>query len=216
MSKHNTWDNQAQYLVRKKKRLLKKRYDNANKLKSTPTFENLDLSKMPDLMSIIKANRWQLHAKAAALNLAVTQKRSHSFKPNDLQQFTGQSDTYLAISRAALVVYSTGNPITAAACANIVSALDIHKTSVYRYLREAVDAGLYKETENEGGVTAYEFTQESSEQQFDNLLELIFDPVTFAYVQALHRIYGMVRMQSDKSYRSFETAMETLLTLVDD
>lgn len=216
-NQQDTWDkSQAQERVAKKKKLLKKRYDTAQALKSTPTFESLDLSQMPDLMSILKANRWQLHSKAAALNLAVTQKRSHSSKPNDMQKFTGQSDTYLAISRAALIVYSTGNPITAAGCANIVRSLDIHKTSVYKYLREAVDVGLYKETKNDGGVTAYEFTEEASEQQFDNLLELIFNPITFAYVQALHRIYGLVRMQGDKSYRSHETAMETLLTLVDD
>ena len=202
--------------LQKKKRLLKKRVDTAQGLANVPGFENLDLSKMPDFVSLVKHNRWQLHAKAASLNLAVTQKRSHRSKPNNLQEFTGQSDTYLAISRAALKIYSTGNPITATACADIVRALNIHKSSVYKYLRDAVENGILVELKNEGNVTAYEYSDEASEEQFDNLLELIFDPATFDYVQALHRIYGSARMYLDESYRRDKSATEYLLSLVDD
>ena len=215
--KTKQWQNDAAFKkLARKKRLLKKRVDTAQGLADVPGFENLDLSKMPDFVSLVKHNRWQLHAKAASLNLAVTQKRSHRSKPNNLQEFTGQSDTYLAISRAALKIYSTGNPITATACADIVKALNIHKSSVYRYLREAVEAGILVELKNEGNVTAYEYSDEASEEQFDNLLELIFDPATFDYVQALHRIYGSARMYLDESYRRDKSATEYLLSLVDD
>jgi hypothetical protein len=215
--KTKQWQNDAAFKkLARKKRLLKKRVDTAQGLADVPGFENLDLSKMPDFVSLVKHNRWQLHAKAASLNLAVTQKRSHRSKPNNLQEFTGQSDTYLAISRAALKIYSTGNPITATACADIVRALNIHKSSVYKYLREAVENGILVELKNEGNVTAYEYSDEASEEQFDNLLELIFDPATFDYVQALHRIYGSARMYLDESYRRDKSATEYLLSLVDD
>ena len=211
------WRNDAAFeKLQKKKRLLKKRVDTAQGLANYAGFENLDLSQMPDFVALVKHNRWQLHAKAASLNLAVTQKRSHLKKPNNLQKFTGQSDTYLAISRAALKIYSTGNPITATACAEIVKPLNIHKSSVYRYLREAVEAGILVEHKNEGNVTAYEYSDEASEEQFDNLLELIFDPATFEYVQALHRVYGSARMYLDESYRRNKSATEYLLSLVDD
>ena len=199
-----------------KKQNLQKRQDTALGLANVPGFENLDLSKMPDFVALLKANRWAVHAKAASLNLAVTQKRSHASKPNNMQRFTGQSDTYLAISRAALKIYSTGNPITATACAEIVKPLNIHKTSVYKYLRDAVEAEILVEVKNSGNVTAYEYSQQASEEQFDNLLELIFNPITFEYVQALHRIYASARMCLDSSFRRDETTTEYLLSLVDD
>jgi uncharacterized protein YaaR (DUF327 family) len=215
--KPKKWQNDAAFeKLQKKKRLLKKRVDTAQGLVDVPGFENLDLSKMPDFVSLVKHNRWQLHAKAASLNLFVTQKRSHQSTPNNLQEFTGQSDTYLAISRAALKIYSTGNPITATACADIVKALNIHKSSVYRYLREAVEAGVLVEVKNDGNVAAYEYTEQAEEEQFDNLLELIFDPSTFEYVQAMHRIYGSARMYLNQSYRRNKSATEYLLSLVDD
>lgn len=202
--------------LQKKKRLLKKRQHTAQGLANIPGFENLDLSTMPDFVGMVKHNRWALHAKAASLNLAVTQKRSHRSKPNDLQKFTGQSDTYLAISRAALKIFSTGNPVTATACAEIVKPLNIHKTSVYKYLRDAVEAEILVEVKNDGNVAAYEYTEQAKEEQFDNLLELIFDPSTFEYVQAMHRIYGSARMYLDKSYRRDASATEFLLSLLDD
>lgn len=215
--KTKQWQNDAAFeKLAKKKRLLKKRQHTAQGLANVPDFENLDLSKMPDFVGMVKHNRWALHAKAASLNLNVTQKRSHGSKPNDMQRFTGQSDTYLAISRAALKIYSTGNPITAVACAEIVKPLNIHKTSVYKYLRDAVEAGMLVEVKNDGNVTAFEYTEQASEEQFDNLLELIFDPATFEYVQAMHRIYGSARMYLDKSYRRDASATEYLLSLVDD
>ena len=215
--KTKQWKNDAAFeKLAKKKRLLKKRVDTAQGLAKIPGFEDLDLSKMPDFVGMVKHHRWALHAKAASLNLAVTQKRSHGAKPNDMQRFTGQSDTYLAISRAALKVFSTGNPITAVACAEIVRPLNIHKTSVYKYLRDAVEAGMLVEVKNDGNVTAFEYTEQASEEQFDNLLELIFVPVTFEYVQAMHRIYGSARMYLDKSYRRDASATEYLLSLVDD
>ena len=215
--KPTKWQKDAAFeKLARKKRLLKKRAHTAQGLANVLGFENLDLSQMPDFVALVKTNRWALHAKAASLNLAVTQKRSHLNKPNNLQEFTGQSDTYLAISRAALKIYSTGNPITATACANIVGALNIHKSSVYKYLREAVEAGVLVEVKNDGNVTAYEYTEQASEEQFDNLLELIFDPATFEYVQAFHRIYGSARMYLDKSYRRDTSATEFLLSLVDD
>ena len=202
--------------LQKKKRLLKKRQHTAQGLANIPGFENLDLSTMPDFVGMVKHNRWALHARAASLNLAVTQKRSHRSKPNNLQKFTGQSDTYLAISRAALKIFSTGNPVTATACAEIVKPLNIHKTSVYKYLRDAVEAGVLVEVKNDGNVAAYEYTEQAEEEQFDNLLELIFDPSTFEYVQAMHRIYGSARMYLDQSYRRDKSATEYLLSLVDD
>ena len=202
--------------LQKKKRLLKKRQHTAQGLANVPGFENLDLSTMPDFVGMVKHNRWALHAKAASLNLAVTQKRSHGAKPNDMQRFTGQSDTYLAISRAALKIFSTGNPVTATACAEIVKPLNIHKTSVYKYLRDAVEAEILVEVKNSGNVTAYEYTEQAEEEQFDNLLELIFDPATFEYVRAMHRIYGSARMYLDNSYRRGVSATEYLLSLVDD
>ena len=215
--KTKQWKNDAAFeKLAKKKRLLKKRVDTAQGLAKIPGIEDLDLSKMPDFVGMVKHHRWALHAKAASLNLAVTQKRSHGAKPNDMQRFTGQSDTYLAISRAALKVFSTGNPITAVACSEIVRPLNIHKTSVYKYLRDAVEQGMLVEVKNDGNVTAYEYTEQASQEQFDNLLELIFDPTTFEYVQAMHRIYGSARMYLDKSYRRDASATEFLLSLVDD
>jgi hypothetical protein len=205
----------AREKLERKKRLLKKRQNTAQGLVNVPGFEHLDLSKMPDFVGMVKNHRWTLHAKAASLNLAVTQKRSHATKPNNMQRFTGQSDTYLAISRAALKIYATGNPITAAGCCEIVKPLNIHRTSVYKYLRDAVEQGILVELKNEGNVTAYEYSDQASEEQFDNLLELIFDPTTFEYVQAMHRIYGSARMYLDKSYRRDASATEFLLSLVD-
>ena len=202
-------------LAIKKQRLLK-RQNTAQGLTKVPGFENLDLSKMPDLVSFIKANRWNLHAKAASLNLHVVQKRHHSTTPNNMQRFTGQSDTYLAISRAALKIYATGNPITVVGCASILKPLNIHKTSIYRYFRDAVDSGIMEETKNDGNVTAYKYKAEASEEQFDNLLELIFNPSTFEYVQAMHRVYSTARMYLDSSHRRDETTTEFLLSLVDD
>ena len=73
--KTKQWQNDAAFKkLARKKRLLKKRVDTAQGLADVPGFENLDLSKMPDFVSLVKHNRWQLHAKAASLNLAVTQK----------------------------------------------------------------------------------------------------------------------------------------------
>jgi len=199
-----------------KQTLVAKRGSIAHGLSDTPGFEDLDLSKMPDLLTLIKANRWNLHGRAAELNLNISKRRSHLTQPSNLQRFSGQSDTYLSCTRAALMIYSGGSLITAAGICRIVEGVNIHRATVYRFLRDAVDSGIYEEVENDGGAKAYRYTDLASEEQFENLLELIFNPVTFHYVQSLHRIYGATRMGLDSEFRREPTSTEVFLDMLDE
>ena len=202
--------------LKRKQKILEKRKKIALGLTKTPGFEELDLSRMPDLLALIKTNRWSLHARAAEFNLNIAKRRSHLTQRSDLQSFTGQSDTYLAISRAALMIYATGNSITAAGCTNIVKGVNIHRASVYKYLKDAVAAGIYEETTNEAGVKCYNLSASASDEQFENLLELIFNPITFDFVQAMHRIYGAARLGLNKDFRRDTSMAEYFLDLVED
>ncbi|MDB3954068.1 hypothetical protein N9452_09335 [Alphaproteobacteria bacterium] len=202
--------------LKRKQKILEKRKKIALGLTKTPGFEELDLSRMPDLLALIKTNRWSLHARAAEFNLNIAKRRSHLTQRSDLQSFTGQSDTYLAISRAALMIYATGNSITAAECTNIVKGVNIHRASVYKYLKDAVAAGIYEETTNDAGVKCYNLSASASEEQFENLLELIFNPITFDFVQAMHRIYGAARVGLNKDFRRDTSMAQYFLDLVED
>jgi len=202
-------------LKSKQKRLVK-RGTIAQGLNDTPGFENLDLSKMPDLLALIKANRWSLHARSAELNLSIAKRRSYLTKPSNLQRFTGQSETYLSCARAALMIYASGNLITASGVTRLVRPVNIHRASVYKFLRDAVESGIYEEVENEGGAKAYKYTEQASEEQFENLLELIFNPVTFDYVQALHRIYGATRIGLNNEFRRDPSSTEIAMGLLDE
>ena len=202
--------------LKRKQKILEKRKKIALGLTKTPGFEELDLSRMPDLLALIKTNRWSLHARAAEFNLNIAKRRSHLTQRSDLQSFTGQSDTYLAISRAALMIYATGNSITAAGCTDIVKGVNIHRASVYKYLKDAVASGIYEETTNEAGVKCYNLSASASDEQFENLLELIFNPITFDFVQAMHRIYGAARLGLNKDFRRDTSMAEYFLDLVED
>jgi len=202
--------------LRYKQKLLAKRAGIAQGLSQTPGFENLDLSKLPDLLTLIKANRWNLHGRAAELNLNISKRRNHLTQPSNLQRFSGQSDTYLSCTRAALMIYSGGSLITAAGICRIVKGVNIHRATVYKFLRDAVDGGIYEEVENDGGAKAYRYTDLASEDQFENLLELIFNPVTFHYVQSLHRIYGMTRLSLNSEFRREPTSTESFLDMLDE
>ena len=113
------------------------------------------------------------------------------------------------------MIYATGNSITAAGCTDIVKGVNIHRASVYKYLKDAVAAGIYEETTNEAGVKCYNFSASASEEQFENLLELIFNPVTFDFVQAMHRIYGAARVGLNKDFRRDTSMAEYFLDLIE-
>lgn len=182
----------------------KKLVQNAN---LAPRFTDLKYSECNELFANLQQLRWRLHHATTSYNLSVAQRRQHN-PVNKYMVFAGQNTTSLTLSRLCLKRYCKNDEISSATIIEDAADFNIGRTTVFEFFNAAVEEGVFVKRE----PNYYDYTEESLDHQFDNLVNLLFDSETWNLYKNLGLAYGAIEVASKSEASGFRSSGPTRLS----
>tara|TARA_B100000519_G_C14216690_1_gene425332 strand:- start:405 stop:1082 length:678 start_codon:yes stop_codon:yes gene_type:complete len=179
-----------------------------------PRFDGLKDSDCAELFAGLKQLRWRLHHATTSYNLSVAQRRRHN-PVNSFMVFAGQNTNYLTLSRMCLKRYSKNEEISSTAIIEHAADHNIGRTTVFEFFNSATEEGVFVKRE----PNYYDYTEAALDNQFENLVSLLFNSETWNFYKNLELAYGAIEVAAKSEATGFRatgpTRMAELIKLRD-
>ena len=188
----------------RKKQKMDRRKELLVDFSSLDLFRDLHKSDHLEVFGLLRKERWRLHSAAMRHNLEVTRRRTVD-TPNETMKFAGCNTSHLTLFRLMMVMWSEGDFIETNELCIRAQEYGYEKSSVNAFLSDCMNEKILVRIRR--GV--YELPENVDEDQWENLLCLIFDGTTYEFVTQMNRVYSMLKFASERKNSEFRKAPET-------